>query len=225
MKKALLFLLLAFIMQYAKAQEFNELDLLGSWELVSCEGTYPGFTTNPYADYNVGDDYGDYDYVPASKCTYLYLGVVDNSVSLPGTTGSFNPATVISGGMFYTENTNLTATEENYYDDYENISEISLPISDFSITNQNKLHIIPGGWLDFRFVIESLTADEMKLKSYDGKCTVAYKRVKDPSKVKGVNISEDSNEEYYNINGHRIAAPRKGVNIIRRGGKSSKHIK
>lgn len=221
MKKAFLFFLLAFIIQYAKAQEFNELDLLGSWELVSCEGTYPGFTTNPYAD-EPGDDY---DFFPVSKCTYLYLGVVDNSVSLPGTTGSFNPATVISGGMFYPENTNLTATEENYYDDYENISEISLPISDFSITNQNKLHITTGWLIDFRFVIETLTGDEMKLKSYDGKCTVAYKRVKDPSKVKGVNVSEDSNEEYYNINGHRIAAPRKGVNIIRRGGKSSKHIK
>lgn len=223
MKKAFLFLLLAFIMQYAKAQEFNELDLLGSWELVSCEGTYPGFTTNPYAD--LSDEYDDFDYVPASKCTYLYLGVVDNSVSLPGTTGSFNPETVISGGMFYPENTNLTAPAEWENDDYENIQEISVPISDFSITNQNKLHITTGWLVDFRFVIETLTADEMKLKSYDGKCTVAYKRVKDPSKVKGVNVSEDSNEEYYNINGHRIAAPRKGVNIIRRGGKSSKHIK
>ena len=216
---------LAVISQYVRAVEYSELDLLGCWELVSCDGTYPGFTTNPYADSDdiYGDD--DYDYLPPSQCTYLYIGVVDNSVSLPGTTGSFHPATVISGGMFYPENTNLTAPAEWNYDDYENIQEISVPISDFSITNRDKLHFVTSWMNDYRFIIENLTADEMKLKSYDGKCTVVYKRVKDPSKVKGVNVSENDSEGYYNLNGNRMTSPQKGINIIRHKGRSFKHIK
>ena len=219
MKRTGIFILLAALNMTAMAASFNEEDLIGSWELISHDGTYPTFTTYPFT-YD-----GDYSIVPPpAQCKYLYLGTLDASVSLPGTSGSLNNGTVFTGGLIYPENTNLTATEEWDYDDYENIFEIAIPLEDFYISNENKLHITWMSGFANRFIIDQLDNQKMVLKSYDKKFTVTYQRVSS-SNVNAISDVNSDTTDYYNLQGMRLKNVAKGINIIHRNGKYIKQLK
>ena len=42
--------------------------------------------------------------------------------------------------------------------------------------------------------------------------------------IDNLNTIADDNAEYYDLQGHRLNAPQKGVNIVKRGGKTMKVI-
>ena len=217
MQKFILSLALATGVAASCCAQFNELDLIGNWELASCEGSYPGFTSSIF---------NDYFYITPSDCKYLHIGTVTSETSLPGTTGSLQKETVFSGGLLYPENIDLTTPAgDEYEDDYEHIQDYAIALSDFSITNENKLHISPFyGIGTFRFIIETLDKGQMILKSYDGKCTITYLRASD-SKVNAITSdSAGSNQEYYNLQGIRLKEKGKGLNIIHREGKATKEL-
>ena len=223
MKKFILLVLIAvFGLQLRAAEQFDELDLRGGWELVSYTGTYDLFTT-PYLD---GDGDESYKDLPISDCKYLYLEDSVYADKYNYTTDNWS--TYIFGISDFNPN--------NDYNDWFCISGLfsrqGLPsivddndiqiITDYFISNNNKLHIqLPPTSL--HFIIESFTDTEMHLKSFDGKFSAHYKRISSPANVNALTVQSTS-EEIYNLNGIKTPTLSKGINIIRRGKKVKKNI-
>ena len=137
---------------------------------------------------------------------HLYLGTISNPSQLPEEVREEFEDYSFSGGCILV-------------DDDEEIFEIK----DFFISNGNKLHI--EAYLGFRFIIENLTAQELKLKSYDGKFTATFKR-EGSSSIQSINEDSDSSTAvYYNLKGLKQDTPHKGVNIVRNGKKTTKEIR
>ena len=212
--KKLLFLVVftLFGLQMKAADQFDELNLRGGWELVSYTGNYDLFTTQE----------AFWDCTPAiSECKYLYLGEMtltpeeNIKVNLPGVNN-----TVV---LDYASSLNGIVYKPEVGDDEEN-DDFWIGITDFSISNGNKLHLLfnPGA---IHFVIESLTANELKIKSYDGNLTANYKRVTNSSKVKELTSPASSKEEIYDLNGLKAASATDGVKIVRQGEKVTKEIR
>lgn len=202
-------------MQIKAVEQFDELDLLGGWELVSYSGTYEMFT-KPLAGR-----------IPASECKYLYFGNVyaeedeEVIVSFPGMDApGYCLGASINGLVYNKESITYDETETGYdEDEYEGYLEMS----DFFISNVNKLHLqFFGGYGgSMQLMIETLTNTELCLKSYDGKFVVKYKRISGPLGLSEIS-SSSSTEDIYNIKGIKTHTPSRGVNIIRKGGKVSK---
>lgn len=223
MKKIFLLVMIAvFGLQMKAADQFDEIDLRGGWELVSYSGDYGLFTTPDLA--------GDSDYegtsMAISDCKYLYLEdciyvdeynsttdwYIESIIPLLNFTPSnkYNEWMCVAGS--FTQRGLPPSSDEN-------IGDI---ITDYFISNNNKLHIQLSA-TTLHFVIESLTSTEMRLKSFDGKFTATYNRISDPSNVNALTVQSTS-EEIYNINGIKTRTPSKGINIIRRGKKVTKKI-
>ena len=198
--KKYLFLLLALVSSFSlQAADYDETNLVGLWKLESFQGEYYPFSTNP-------DDW-------KSTPTYIYLGPISNSSQIP------NEEWEIDIDIDYFHYTGGYIVAEDYGDE-----DYAYAVKDFFISNGNKLHIVEDD-MTFRFIIENLTAQELRLKSYDGKFMATYKRT-DATSVKSVEVSAaPSTEEYYNLNGVKQPRPYHGVNIIRRGSHSSKEIR
>ena len=196
--KKYLFLLLALVSSFSlRAADYDETNLVGLWKLESSQGEYYPFSTN--------EDF--WQRTP----TYIYLGTISNSSQFP------NEEWEIDAG-YYDHCTGGYIVAEDDGEDYCNA------VNDFFISNGNKLHIVEDD-MTFRFIIENLTAQELCLKSYDGKFMATYKRT-DATSVKSVEVSAaPSTEEYYNLNGVKQNRPHHGVNIIRRGSHFSKEIR
>ena len=75
-------------------------------------------------------------------------------------------------------------------------------IPDFFISNNNKLHIIVGDDFSLRFIIEELTATTMKVRTYDGKCSVTF-TMKNPTDIKAVQKNSE-NTDTYNLGGQKV---------------------
>lgn len=105
-----------------------------------------------------------------------------------------------------------------------------LPVCDFFISNSNKLHIVGMPGSDgvnniMRYVIESMDAGQMKLRSYDGKCTMTLKKEAGASNIGEMETSPaDGETAFYTVNGIRVQEPGKGLYIVRKGSKSYKII-
>lgn len=213
MKKLLFLVMISlFGFQMKAADQFDELNLRGGWELVSYTGTYDLFT-NPESFW---------DMTPAiSNCKYLYIGEIPVNESeyievlFPGLTTSVELDTTCSyNGAFYKPE----IEGADYTDEYW------IGITDFSISNGNKLHLlfVPGA---IHFVIESLTATELKIKSYDGNLTANYKRISNSSNVRELTAPASSKEEIYDLNGLKATSATDGVKIVRQGEKVTKEIR
>ena len=198
----------------AHAEEFDELDLLGGWELVSYEGTYPLFTKPGVYGYT---DFG------LSDCKFLYLGEIssldeiqenEDKITLPGfnhpvEVDQFAPA---YNGLLYKDQKDLENSE------YLDLNDDCFSLDNFFISGGNKLNLVsseefPGPAL--KFIIEALNDKEMLLKSYDGKFKVTYKRIAGVSDVKTVNAESNTDDAktYYNIDGTKTNNPLHGIYI------------
>jgi len=83
------------------------------------------------------------------------------------------------------------------------------PISDFFISNNNKLHFVTlDNSNQIRLVIKGWANDVMKLESYDGKTKIELK--KDKSAVKSVMAEIQSDGVLYDVQGHRVKQTEKG---------------
>lgn len=198
MKRLLTIAAVIMIALGVKAQEFDELTLLGKWNVTSMTGsTSPdgiksfkaiAFGDVPIEDDNVVDDgYVEFSY----NIEYSYFGAV-----------IYNPVLV---------NPDDEDSEEIEY-------------SDFFISNNNKLHISEtSNNNSLRFVIEKLTDTEMELRTYDGKCHISL--TKDPSAINRINEEQkDAPSVYYDLNGMKISKPSKGIYIEKKGNSSRKAI-
>lgn len=109
-------------------------------------------------------------------------------------------------------------------DDYEKVGILM----DFFISNGNKLHVVgEDSWVEnygLRFIINSFTDTELKLSTYDGKCSFTLTKTK--SAV--TRVEDDSfptKTEYYDTNGRRLNAPQSGLTITRKGREVKKTIR
>lgn len=224
MKNLLLIVALVASFAVARAEQYDELDLLGGWELISCEGDYPLFTQPDRFDWSLSD------------CKYMYLGVLfcpyvetdhDDHI-LPGITNTMigHDFSTSSNGLIYKAENKWYANENNNSGKYEgefHLDSDGVRITNFFICGENKLNIVIQDVYDccisLKFIITTLNDKELSVKSYDGKCTVSYKRIS--GEITGMNgIAADNNdavETYYDLNGIRRNIPEKGINIIRKG--------
>lgn len=216
MKKLLLIVAMVASFAIARAEQFDELNLLGGWELQSCVGDYPYFTNY----------YRDYEECSPNDCKYLYLGPIyidpDDTDKIL-TPLPFFPNNIADldnfacNGLFYKEPSKWD--DPSFDIDYDGVA-----VWDFFISNGNKLHLI--GIEEFcpslQFVILSLTDKEMKLRSYDGKCTIVYKKIANGTGISKINEDDESSSVFYNLNGVRHQTPQSGINIERKGNKSRK---
>lgn len=226
MKNLLLIVALVASFAVARAEQYDELDLLGGWELISCEGDYPLFTQPAILDVSLSD------------CKYMYLGVLfcpglfeeaphDDHI-LPGITNTMigHDFGESSNGLIYKSENKWVENENNNSGKYEgeyDYGSDGVGISNFFICGENKLNIViqvpDRTCVSLKFFITTLNDKELSVKSYDGKCTVSYKRIS--GEITGMNgIAADNNdavETYYDLNGIRRNIPEKGINIIRKG--------
>lgn len=195
MKKHLLLLLAILFSLNLQAAEYDETNLIGLWKLESHQGEYFGFDSNY-----------EWDNLPH----HLYLGTLSNPSLLPEEVREMweeDDMYGFSGGYFLVDD-----------------EEVIYPIADFFISSGNKLHI-DANHIGFRFIIENLTAQELKLKSYDGNFMATFKR-EGSSSIQSINEDSDSSTaEYYNLKGLKQNTPHKGVNIVRNGKKTTKEIR
>ncbi|MDE6811671.1 MAG: hypothetical protein K2J15_04905 [Muribaculaceae bacterium] len=216
MKKLSLFLAMLLCFSVVKAEQFDELDLLGGWELVSYEGTYPFFT----------EPYNHLDFV-AAECKFLYLGDIywnvdgGNKITLPGLDQplfdkDFNGGIGSANGMFYKDRKNWIDSDQMNPDDD------CILLDNFFIAGGNKLNLVPSQHSnsDFyipalKFIIETLNDTEILLKSYDGKFKVTYKRITGVSDVKSINDESNAvdSKTYYNLDGTKTNNPLNGIYI------------
>ncbi len=203
------------------AEDFDELALLGGWELTSVEGSDPFFFENLR-----GSD-GD---VTLASCKYMYLGEYTwyeetngNSIILPGMSKPMSKW----GGYVYSCQGLLYKPLEQWYnhddphteDYYIYLKYDGYLLQNFFIAGGNKLNLVISLDLDEeyvkKFIIESLNDKEMRLKNYDGTLKVTYKRVAAGNGVKNVNANSDADEThtYYKLNGTAITHPTEGIYI------------
>ena len=101
-------------------------------------------------------------------------------------------------------------------------------VSDFFISNGNKLHIqlrheeyVANS---LRFIITDFTDNEIKLTTYDGKTSFSLRRDLE-SGAKSIKTEESSTgKEYYNLNGVRISSPEPGIVITKENNEVRKEI-
>ena len=189
------------------AQDLNEVNLLGQWQISSVNGEYYGFTERYGADHS-----------PLTSFKYLYLGTLTPDTQLPdygGEKGVPEYFEEMSGGCFY--------GNENPHSMYDQ----EVGIHDFFISDKTKLHISINSYENvLRFIIEDFNDEELHLKSFDGKCEVVYTRVQDISKLQSLEEATDKyGLTYYNLSGIGKSTPHEGVNIVMRDNKTSKEVR
>ena len=190
----LLFALVAMFVGQAQAQEFDEVDLQGVWDVSSMEGpinnSIMSIKTLVLMDTLVEYDYGyEYEISPRG-------GFVED----------------IAYHSRYDSNTN----------EWEDYTEDVVEIYDFFISNGNKLHIILDDGMpnmSLKFIITELTENSMSLKTFRSRAGESgtinlTKRVS--SGVSEVKASDKDKTEkaYYDINGRQHLKPTQGINIV-----------
>lgn len=166
MKKLFLFFSILFAMS-ANAQNIDETELLGKWNVSSKTGTLPldiiNFTGFVFGYTTFTDDY---------YRKYDYSGYI-------------------------------TGYEKDYGDKGSADAE-DVPITDFFISNNDKLHIgVTWESTVLRFIIESLTETSMTLKTYDGQCSISL--TKDNSAaVRSTIINHTDDTSIYNLAGKKV---------------------
>ena len=211
MRKLALILLLTVIgLQVKAAEQFDELNLRGRWELISYNGAYDLFTFPYFYEYSQSS-IADCKYLTFEDLVLAYEYDLDNDSDTGVVLGlsEFSPNSKYNewacfSGIFTKQEPNQIMNDGDM-----------ILVTDYYITNNNKLHIDLAS-AALRFVIESFTENELHLKSFDGKFTANYRRVSNPTTIKEVHVQSNL-KEIYNINGLRKHSLSKGVNIVRNG--------
>lgn len=196
--------------------QYRTLDLLGTWELVSLTGEYPGFTT-------YYDGSGFWEGAP-SHFKYMYVGLIIRSknypVSLYGLTPQQSEEVVKDNdgcyGDFYYPNNPQT--------DYFSAGDSGYGIRSFSIQH-DLLYLTLGGsdgdW-PVIFTIESMSDTELILNGLDNMCRIVYKRVGTSSNAVNEIATDETETLYYDLNGMNVDRPAEGIYIKRTGNTTQK---
>ena len=105
-----------------------------------------------------------------------------------------------------------TSGREFVFEEAENVL-------DYYITGKDRLHVVVGDDFTLHFKILELTANTMKLKTKKGEITFQ----KTATSVQNVKAETSFVEKArYNVKGHKLNRPEKGINIIRMADNSSR---
>lgn len=178
----------------ARSEEFNEVDLLGKWDVVSQTG-------------NISDGLLSFDAI----CFGRAFLSGDNEIEF-NPNGYVQNVVYISGKLDWESFDNMSDFENSNYignNDY-------CMLRDFFISNGNKLHIdmyiIYGD--KFRFVIESLTDNEMVLTNFTGDCRMVLRKADGGSSVEKITVEDTTgNTGYYTVDGRKVEHPSGGLYI------------
>ena len=75
-------------------------------------------------------------------------------------------------------------------------------ISDYFISNNNKLHIIAGNYA-LHFIIEELSASSLKVKTYDGQ-NYTFEKDNSSTDVKPMTLTRSADDSIYNLSGQKV---------------------
>lgn len=113
----------------------------------------------------------------------------------------------------YFTNLKVYDQDEDVYNPQSTYTYDKVPIFDFFISNNNKLHIYSDSANQIRLVIKEWKDNVIKLETYDGKTKIEL--TKDMSAVKSV-ISDTSRDGgLYDVQGHKVTQTEKGNIYIR----------
>lgn len=212
MKKLYLLILLPLLLSVmAKGEGYRTLDLLGTWELTDSEGTNALMRSIENV-YLRGE----------GPVRYMYLGEFSHET---------HPSWVYQDDHSDYEYYFLGALtaynpegQSNYYEYWG--------VSAFWISDGDNLHILGAdGYNDcnesFFFVIESMSGSELKLRTFDNKMRLTFKRVSDSEYTKSTEVSPlaEGPESIYTLDGMKVEEPGKGLYIVKRDKETNKIIK
>ena len=192
MKKLfLLFALVAVFVGQAQAQEFDEVDLQGVWDVSSMEG-------------------------PLNNCivSIKTLVLMDTSI-VDDWDGRIIPRAGFVEGMVYHECTNSNGEWEDYTED-EKIYDFFI-----SNGNKLHIILddgIPN--MSLKFIITELTESSMSLKTFrsanaeGGTINLTKRASSGVNEVKASDTNKTENA-YFDINGRQHSRPTQGINIVR----------
>ena len=172
MKKTL-FLLLLVSAVTANAQSFDETDLIGTWTTTGF--AYPAYKITNIESITLGD------------------GMYDNGKGLDPMSGFLKNVT-------YTDYRYNIDTEA--YDLEETRTSEMRAVTDFFISNNNKLHIVQDDNYVLHFIIEELTATTLKVKTYDNLSYTFTKESATP--VKSAVKPRSADASTYNLRGQKV---------------------
>ena len=73
-------------------------------------------------------------------------------------------------------------------------------------------------------LVGAVPYDENKAGKEMANCTTGYFTDKAATGIDAPTVSDDTAAEYYDLQGRRLNAPQKGVNIVKRGKKTTKML-
>lgn len=209
MKQLFLFILLVVGAICAQAEQYDEVKLLGLWEITEKEGNCKPLE---YFQEEVLYGYGELHYISFGD-TY------DPSIDDPS---------AIGGGAYWSEMPKDFTSCGIYDPSSHEYDYVGVLFDDFFISNDNKLHIIQdmndSEVSSFRFVIDSFTDLELKLHTYDNKMKLTLKRVATPNAVKELQGQTDILNAIYDLNGKKTQNPEKGIYVVKTGSETTKRV-
>ena len=196
MKKNIIILLLILTkFSYVYCQNYNELDLLGTWNLVERFGSY--------------DYYSSYPQINSIK----KMVFADNSMN------SLVPESSLYGIGYMTVYINEYWGSKVFpFIDYSITSGCILHIGIYSNLNGR-----PS--TRYRFKILSLSSNKMELATLNNSCTLVLEKESSSAELKIVTKNDDEQEEDYNIQGIKEDNTlHEGIHIIKKGDDVKKAI-
>ena len=98
--------------------------------------------------------------------------------------------------------TNTTMTEYDSHEGEHTVTRDWRAVTDFFISNNNKLHIVQNDNFTLHFIIEELSATTLKVKTFDGQ---SYTFAKDNSlSAISVNQTSSADASTYNLSGQKV---------------------
>lgn len=205
MRKILMLMLMVVSGLCARAEQYDEVNLLGAWEVTERVGesaVISAFERNYQMNYL---------YIGEMEQTYYDYGTDEEITEVDWDVCGY-PSDTIPPNGYWAEPAEDSSAGGNGNE-----------LMDFFISNGNKLHLqFEHGTL--RFIIESFTDSELKLMTYDKKFRMTLKRISSPNKVAEVNAASAIPNGIYDLNGTAVKNPEKGIYVVKTDKETSKRL-
>ena len=103
----------------------------------------------------------------------------------------------------YWDNASGIITELRYKGGEYHHFEEGEEVTDFYISNNNKLHIIVSGEYALRFIIEELTETSLKVKTYDGTGSITLTK-ENSTRVGSITKTPAQSTDAYSLSGQKV---------------------
>lgn len=202
MKKFLLLMSFIVAALIAKAnQQYDERDLLGTWEITEREGSTPLWA------------YWEADEFCKGEIKFFQFGFDEGGVNSSYDIKDYE----LAGAIFWS---NPLLPKPNGAGCY-------VPIGDFFISNGNKLHVVYGDDDYFNTLmleIESFTDSELKLVSFNGKMRLTLTRITGTLVSADMSTADIEPTSIYTLDGMKVKEPGKGIHILKINNEENKKV-